>query len=232
MKGFNIVREVVRRPSQLFSEEDLEAKGEANGDQPPPVERKFSDVPPPLPPKPGTAVEDLIEPETPAPSDFKIDEEFNLPISIAIFILVLYIVIGAVIYNLWEHWNFFESFYFVFISMTTIGLGDFVPNHPMFMMLSILYLVFGLALMSMCINVVQVKLSDTFKTASRKIADTVGLQIAEEDSITGSTPAPATEDVPVHKSKSKSDDEKSKEVKEKESEINDTNEKYVQINCD
>lgn len=102
----------------------------------------------------------------------------------------------------------------------------------MFMMLSILYLVFGLALMSMCINVVQVKLSDTFKTASRKIADTVGLQIAEEDSITGSTPAPATEDVPVHKSKSKSDDEKSKEVKEKESEITDTNEKYVQINCD
>lgn len=225
-----MVADVVRRPSQIFNTEDLESKLEGNGD-PPKIERKPSDVPPPLPPKPGqlhtTVIEDSIEPETPAPSDFIIDEEFNLPISIAIFILVLYIVIGALGYDIWEKWGFFESFYFVFISMTTIGLGDYVPKHPLFMMMSILYLVFGLALMSMCINVVQVKLSDTFKTASRKIADTVGLPIAEEESLTEGNPVPPIEIAPVHKSKNKTDEDKSNEGKE-----NENKDKFVQINCD
>ncbi|KAF4532780.1 hypothetical protein B566_EDAN003561 [Ephemera danica] len=96
------------------------------------------------------------EPPTPAPSNFCVDDEFNLPISVAIIILVAYIFIGATLYCMWEEWSFFQAFYFVFISMSTIGFGDFVPQHPMFMMGSIVYLVFGLALTSMCINVVQV----------------------------------------------------------------------------
>jgi hypothetical protein len=47
---------------------------------------------------------------------------------VAIVILVIYIFVGAVIYWTWEDWGFFESFYFVFISMSTIGFGDFVPQ--------------------------------------------------------------------------------------------------------
>ncbi|XP_068625435.1 uncharacterized protein [Battus philenor] len=202
IKGLNIVYDVVRRPSQIFSEEDI---GEIHeGDKPPPVVRKFSDVPPPLPPKPGTLKPDLdnaTEPDTPAPSVFEIDDEFNLPISVAITILVVYIIIGALAFNIWEKWNFFESFYFVFISMSTIGLGDLVPDHPMFMMASILYLIFGLALTSMCINVVQVKLSDTFKQASAKLGATIGLKVAEEDgSLVPITPPPV-EIAPIHKPK-------------------------------
>lgn len=215
MKGLNTFYDVVRRPSQIFTEEDIH--GTVNGDQPPPLERRPSDVPPPLPPKPGTLprdVENETEPETPAPSVFEIDDEFNLPISVAIFILVVYIIIGAVGYNFWESWSFFESFYFVFISMSTIGLGDMVPDHPMFMMASILYLVFGLALTSMCINVVQVKLSDTFKQASAKLGATIGLKVAEEDgSLVPITPPPI--EVPaVHKPKSDAEESKSKEVVE------------------
>lgn len=49
----------------------------------------------------------------------------------------------------------------------------------MYMMLSIVYLVFGLALTSMCINVVQEKLSDTFKQASAKLGTTIGLSSDE-----------------------------------------------------
>lgn len=203
MKGLNIVYDVVRRPSQIFSEED-------ERDLPTIVERKPSDGPPPLPPKPGTlkSLDNETEPTTPAPSVFEIDDEFNLPISVAIVILVVYIIIGAVGYTLWESWTFFESFYFVFISMSTIGLGDLVPDHPMFMMASILYLIFGLALTSMCINVVQVKLSDTFKQASAKLGATIGLKVAEEDgSLVPITPPP-TEIVPVHKSRHEIEDKK------------------------
>ncbi|CAK1541066.1 unnamed protein product [Leptosia nina] len=206
MKGLNIVYDVVRRPSQIFSEEDIETSTQA----PPAIERKPSDVPPPLPPKPGNQkpLEDG-EPDTPAPSVFEIDDEFNLPISVAIVILIIYIIIGAVGYSIWETWNFFESFYFVFVSMSTIGLGDLVPDHPMFMMASILYLVFGLALTSMCINVVQVKLSDTFKQASAKLGATIGLKVAEEDgSLVPITPPPV-EIAPVHKGIKDSDENKS-----------------------
>ncbi|KAL5287465.1 hypothetical protein ACFFRR_008393 [Megaselia abdita] len=117
---------------------------------------------------------------------FEIDDEFNLPISLASGMLILYILAGAMIYTCWEDWDYFEAFYFVFISMSTIGFGDYVPEHPIFMMCSILYLIFGLALTSMFINVVQIKLSKTFKNASSKLGTTIGLNMAKEASEAGS----------------------------------------------
>jgi len=67
-------------------------------------------------------------PSTPALSVYTIDDEFNLPVSVAFMMLVVYIVIGAIMFCFEEGWGFFESFYFVFISMSTIGFGDFVPK--------------------------------------------------------------------------------------------------------
>lgn len=111
MKGVQMVYDIAtfRRPSQL----------------PPGVEMDET-LPPPLPPRvPFTPGE---QPGTPAPSNFAIDDEFNLPISLAITILLIYIFCGATVFYVWEQWGFFESFYFVFISMSTIGFGDFVPQ--------------------------------------------------------------------------------------------------------
>lgn len=61
-------------------------------------------------------------PTTPIPPEIEIDDEFNLPISVALFILIAYILCGASVYSLWEEWTFFESCYFVFVSMSTIGV--------------------------------------------------------------------------------------------------------------
>ncbi|KAJ8947385.1 hypothetical protein NQ318_017748 [Aromia moschata] len=133
----------------------------------------------------------------PALSNYEIDDEFNLPITVALFILISYIFVGALIYCMWEGWNFFASFYFVFISMSTIGFGDYVPKHPICMIVSIVYLVFGLALMSMCINVVQEKLSDTFKRASAKLGASIGFQVEEDGSVV-TVPPEAVEMPAVH----------------------------------
>ncbi|GJQ85029.1 hypothetical protein Trydic_g3690 [Trypoxylus dichotomus] len=137
-------------------------------------------------------------PGTPAPSNFEIDDQFNLPISLALFLLVSYIILGAVAFNWLEGWSFFTSFYFVFISMSTIGFGDFVPEHHTFMIFTIVYLVFGLALMSMCINVVQDKLSDTFKQASAKLGATLGVSVNDEDGSIATVPPEAVEMPEVH----------------------------------
>ncbi|KAK4876191.1 hypothetical protein RN001_012613 [Aquatica leii] len=146
-------------------------------------------------------------PTTPALSNFEIDDEFNLPISVAIFILVLYIFSGAVMYCIWEQWNFFAAFYFVFISLSTIGFGDYVPRDPYCMMMSVVYLVFGLALMSMCINVVQVKLSDTFSDASAKLGATIGLNVNEDDGSIDTVTPPLVEVPSVHEMQTDLDDE-------------------------
>lgn len=122
-------------------------------------------------------------PTTPELSTFEIDDEFNLPISVALFILVAYMFIGALVYCAWERWEFFTSFYFVFISLSTIGFGDFIPEQPIVLLLSIVYLVFGLALMSMCINVVQAKLSNTFQQASIKLSSSMGFEVESGQSI-------------------------------------------------
>ncbi|XP_046994358.1 uncharacterized protein LOC124606420 [Schistocerca americana] len=202
-KGVQLVYDFAtfRRPSQVPPGTDPTALEDAEASVP--LNRPQSDAAPvaaPAPPgappgamaPPGQTVLpiDGLEPGTPAPSAFEVDDEFNLPISIAIFILLAYIFVGAAIYFVWEDWGFFESFYFVFISMSTIGFGDFVPQHPMYMMASIVYLVFGLALTSMCINVVQIKLSDSFRQASAKLGATIGLRVTDEDGV--ATPIPAT----------------------------------------
>lgn len=157
-----------RRPSVIVSDPEMANQTDSNIEQPTT----------PL----GTGDE---TPTTPNVSVFEIDDEFNLPITVALFILISYIFIGAVVYCMWEEWNFFASFYFVFISMSTIGFGDIVPQKPLCMFVTIVYLVFGLALMSMCINVVQEKLSDTFKQASAKLSATIGFE-SEDDSMLSS----------------------------------------------
>ncbi|RZF47199.1 hypothetical protein LSTR_LSTR004908 [Laodelphax striatellus] len=180
MKGVQMVYDIAtfRRPSQLPPGVDLQ-------------NINVNDSVPPLPPRTPYPHSGTDPPGTPALSTFAVDDEFNLPISVAIFILVVYIFCGATVFYIWEKWGFFESFYFVFISMSTIGFGDFVPQNQMYMMASIVYLVFGLALTSMCINVVQEKLSDTFRQASAKIGATIGLQVQEDDgSVTPAPPHP------------------------------------------
>lgn len=147
-------------------------------------------------------------PATPAPSNYEINDEFNLPVTLALSILVLYIFLGAVAFQILENWDFFSSFYFVFISLSTIGLGDFVPSNHIFMILSIIYLVFGLALMSMCINVVQDKLSDTFKQASAKIGATIGLTVNEEDGSISTVPPDQVEMPEIHTTENQENQER------------------------
>lgn len=119
-------------------------------------------------------------PETPMPADAvildfdDIDEEFDLPVSLALTILFVYLLLGAFIFWASEKWSLLNAFYFVFISMSTIGFGDLVPGVHV-LIGAFIYFLFGLALTSMCINVLQLKLSSTFELARMTIEESIGL---------------------------------------------------------
>lgn len=137
--------------------------------------------------RPGNATH---TPETPAP--FAIDDEFNLPVSLALIILILYILLGSFIFTFTDNWRLFESFYFVYISMSTIGFGDYVPSNSVSMIASSIYLLFGLALTSMCINVIQERLSESFEKAKVHLGNQLGFDINQinDDSLVGQTGKP------------------------------------------
>lgn len=117
---------------------------------------------------------DFMNPDEKNHKHVEVEEDFTLPVTLAIAMVVVYMIAGGFIFSHWEDWTFFESFYFVFISMTTIGLGDYTPQKQHYMMGAFAYLVLGLVLNSMCINVIQEKLTATFQKAKVRIGrDTV-----------------------------------------------------------
>ena len=49
--------------------------------------------------------------------------------AVSLVVLLLFLVVPAIILDLLEPvWSWFDSFYYCFISLTTVGLGDFIPG--------------------------------------------------------------------------------------------------------
>ena len=51
-----------------------------------------------------------------------------IPIIVSVVVLLLYIFLGSVFFHDWEGWDFVSAAYFSFITLTTIGFGDFSPE--------------------------------------------------------------------------------------------------------
>ena len=109
---------------------------------------------------------------------FEVNDKFNLPPIVALTIAVAYILLGVVIYRQWERWTYLEAFYFVFISLSTVGFGDILPEHPNFFLASSVYVLIGLALVAMVITVVMETVNSTIEIAKDKVC-LVGRRIAD-----------------------------------------------------
>ncbi|CAK9811482.1 Potassium channel subfamily K member 9 [Anthophora plagiata] len=96
-----------------------------------------------------------------------------VPIWLCVFLVVSYIFGGAFLFSAWEQWPFLDSAYFCFITLTTIGFGDFVPAYKLDAHKGIavcsLYLLFGIALLAMSFNLVQEEVINNVKNVAKRL---------------------------------------------------------------
>ena len=68
---------------------------------------------------------------------------------------VLLIAVGATLFHWLEDWSWLDSFYFVVITLTTIGYGDFSPTMPATKLITIFYGLNGVILLLMFFDVIR-----------------------------------------------------------------------------
>ncbi|XP_055953253.1 potassium channel subfamily K member 17-like [Argiope bruennichi] len=148
------------------------------------VDDKFHlSVPPPPPPPLSHIREDEVRIEPIPDTEIYREDEYNgkarvsVPITLCMVILVGYISGGAVLFSLWEGWGFLDGSYFCFVTLSTIGFGDLVPGDSVIseggsqekLVMCSLYLLFGMALIAMCFNLMQEEVIHKVRSCGKRI---------------------------------------------------------------
>ncbi|XP_059225079.1 TWiK family of potassium channels protein 12 [Stomoxys calcitrans] len=104
-------------------------------------------------------------------------DEITVPLTVCIFIMISYILWGAILFARWEEWKILDGSYFCFISLSSIGFGDLVPGDSLittdkdsvgvsFILCSV-YLLLGMALIAMCFNLMQEQVIHNLRSFKR-----------------------------------------------------------------
>ncbi|ELU00881.1 hypothetical protein CAPTEDRAFT_74395, partial [Capitella teleta] len=105
------------------------------------------------------------------------DDKISVPLTITIGVIASYILFGVMLFGIWENWDALEASYFCFITISTIGFGDIVPGSATFenegdqykMLGAALYMLFGMAILSMCFSLIQEEIVAKFKYVAERI---------------------------------------------------------------
>ncbi len=97
------------------------------------------------------------------------EDDVQIPVLGVLLFAFIYICLVAALLIVWEEWDYFEAFYFSFITLTTIGFGDLVPQHQKNLLSITFFILLGMAIMSMCIALAQDAIMKKVAWASQKI---------------------------------------------------------------
>uniref|UniRef100_A0AC35U7S5 TWiK family of potassium channels protein 7 n=1 Tax=Rhabditophanes sp. KR3021 TaxID=114890 RepID=A0AC35U7S5_9BILA len=99
-------------------------------------------------------------------------DKTEVPVLLVFAILLLYIALGGVLFAFLESWTYMDAFYYCFVSLTTIGFGDFVPERHEYIVVMLIYLGVGLAVTTMCIDLVGIQYIQKIHYFGRKFRGT------------------------------------------------------------
>ena len=113
--------------------------------------------------------------------------EISVPLTIILAVIGGYIFLGTVLFHLWEGWDSLTSAYYCFITISTIGFGDVVPSfsnqgQQYILLGTALYMLFGMATLSMCFTLVQDQMAAKFRLLGDKFGTFVHRLKTGEDS--------------------------------------------------
>ncbi|KAF8375541.1 twk-8 [Pristionchus pacificus] len=105
----------------------------------------------------------------------------------ALSITIGWIFLCAALFGIWEDWSYGESCYFMFISLSTIGLGDVSVARKDLMVLCFIFVIIGLSLVSMSISVVQQAIEDLYVNLIMKLLREYQENLAQGGDATGAS---------------------------------------------
>ena len=120
--------------------------------------------------------------------EFKLVEDLRLvtmPVTSCLIVLFGYILVGTLLFSTWEGWSFLDGAYFCFISLMTVGFGDFVPGNSYIynveedvtnkneakakLVFGTVYILLGMAIIAMCLNLMQEKIIVNVRKIARRL---------------------------------------------------------------
>ncbi|NP_001350984.1 Potassium channel domain-containing protein [Caenorhabditis elegans] len=110
--------------------------------------------------------------------DMDMDEidKSEVPVLMVFTIILLYIAFGGILFSILEDWSYMDAFYYSFISLTTIGFGDIVPENHDYIAIMLIYLGVGLSVTTMCIDLAGIQYIQKIHYFGRKFQGTDLLQ--------------------------------------------------------
>lgn len=141
------------------------------------VRRRDAELPPGVDRKSKSIMHDEVGKEAYMPTDLVM-----VPIMVNLVIIFLFLFVGAAIFSAWEDWNLGPALYFCFITLTTIGFGDMVPEKTFVeatqsfvgvlkMSFCVTYCIFGIMLITLGLNLMQEQVMEKV----RWVASSIGM---------------------------------------------------------
>jgi hypothetical protein len=120
------------------------------------------------------------------------NEKVSVPLTITMIILTGYIFLGAIIFYKFESWDLVAAAYFCFITLSTIGFGDYVPGQnadtaantaTLQLIVTFIYILLGMSILAMCFDLMQEEIIAKFTWIGKKlgVVDKEDADIAAEN---------------------------------------------------